>query len=180
MEGKSSLVEQALISSKSAEDDTQAVVQNRGSGRQHFSQNLSQQLSIRAELKGKLNGANRFLQKSAIFCCFLRKSAASCKNKKKLRIWLRFVPFSLSLFIPLDKYQSKLQGRGQTMISNTFCRSSSMIFAFFCRENLGGFCEIVWTHKLKSREILWRSFRRKIRSPIETFRAKIRSADVPP
>ena len=91
--------------------------------------NSSTQLdSVREELeRDKLNGINGFLRKSAVVCGFLRKSAVFCenlrlrstliprrseslqksakfceKNCEKTASSARFVPFSLSLWVPLE------------------------------------------------------------------------------
>ena len=79
--------------------------------------------------RDKLNGTNGFLRKSAVSCGFLRKSAVSCgflrksappkccnsqekrksakinENLRKSASSARFIPFSLSLLIPLDCFQ---------------------------------------------------------------------------
>ena len=71
--------------------------------------------------RDKLNGTKGFLQKSAVSCGFLRKSAVSCENlrprnavitkkSENLRKSAKncesraFVPFSLSLLFPPEKY----------------------------------------------------------------------------
>ena len=82
--------------------------------------------------RDKLNGTKGFLRKSAVSCGFLRKSAVSCgflrksappkccnshekrksakisENLRKTAKSARFVPFSLSLLIPLELLEPNL------------------------------------------------------------------------
>ena len=97
-----------------------------------YKKNSVQKESCKRGIKrDKLNGTNGFLRKSALSCSFLRKSAPpKCchsqekrksakisENLRKTANSARFVPFSLSLLIPLEKssFTNKFWGVGAAL-----------------------------------------------------------------